>query len=188
MRKIKDRMLLGVIAGLGGNVVKLTLSTIFQKLKWAELGSPERAAGMLIPPHTLMHKKGRMVGYLADSVVSGLLGTASVYAFSTFGKNKATLKGALAGQASWTFLYGVLGTMGVTKVSPVSPNTVLSEFVSHTAFGATSAFIITRLGDSSLFDGTIPISATPSKVQLVNSTNNTVYEPTEQLNQRNAAK
>ena len=95
MRKVKDRMLLGIIAGLGGNVVKLTLSTIFQKLKWAEIGGPERAAGMLIPPHTLMHRKGRLVGYLADSVVSGLIGTASVYAFSTFGKNKAIIKGLL---------------------------------------------------------------------------------------------
>lgn len=188
MKKIKDRMILGVVAGLGANVVKLTLSKIFQKLNWAEIGGPERAAGMLIPPHTLIRKKGKVVGYLADAVISGAIGTASVYAFSILGKEKAILKGTLSGQAAWTFLYGVLGTMGATKVGPLGPNTVLSEFVSHTAYGATLAFIITKLGDSGLFNGTIPISVTPSKVQLVNTTNNMVAESIGQSNQRNAAK
>ncbi len=128
MIKIKDRMILGVVAGLGANAVKLAISSVFQKLNWSEIGGPERAAGMLIPPHLLLKNLGKLVGYLADAAVAGLIGSVSVYAFSFFGKDKAVLKGALAGQATWTFLYGVLGTMGATKVAPVGPKTVLTEF------------------------------------------------------------
>lgn len=63
--------------------------------------------------------------------------------------------------------------MGETKVNSVSPITVLTEFVSHTAFVATSAFIIAKLGDSDLFNGTIPITVTLKRYnQLIQQTIN----------------
>ncbi|MDP4127219.1 MAG: hypothetical protein Q8912_09775 [Bacillota bacterium] len=148
MLKIKDKMLLGIVAGLGANTVKLTLNTIFKELKWIEMGSTERALGIFLPSHTLTQKKGRIIGYLADSTVASLLGVIFTYVLSKTGKNKAVLKGSIFGQSSWALLYGVLGTLGATKISPGSPNTVLAEFISHTAFGATSTYLITKFGDS----------------------------------------
>ena len=174
MAKIKDRVLLGFAAGLGANTLKLSLGLIFKKLKWADIDGPVRAAGMLIPPHTVAKKSGKLVGYLADSAIASLIGIGAVYSLSVTGKDKSAFKGAMFGQAAWTFLYGALGTMGATKINPVSPGTVLSEFASHTAYGALVTTLATKLGDSSLFDGSNPICISPIKLQQTNQTNDKV--------------
>lgn len=114
---------------------------------------------MLVPPHSIADPKGRLIGYMADSAIASLLGIASVYALSVTGSDKAVLKGAFAGQSMWTLLYGVMGTLGATKVAPVSPQTVMAELVGHTVFGATVALIATALGDPMLFTGGTPLSA-----------------------------
>ncbi|MFA7468184.1 MAG: hypothetical protein WCY82_07960 [Desulfotomaculaceae bacterium] len=161
MIKIKDRLILGAIAGLGGNLIKLSIGKAAMKMNLAEVGGPERAAGMLVPGHKIVTTEGKVVGYIADSVIAGLLGVTTVYALSITGKDKAITKGALSGEAAWTLLYGLLTTMGATKVGPVGPKTVLSEVVSHTAYGAITAYLVTKLGDPGLFNGQLPLSASP---------------------------
>jgi len=164
--KIKDRLLLGVVAGLGGNLVKLAIGRIAKEKNLAEINGPEKAAGMLIPPHRLTDPLGKVAGYLADSVIAGIIGIAFVYTLSVTGKDKAVLKGALIGQAAWTALYGVLATMGATRVHPVSSKTVLSDLIGHTAYGAATACLIARLGDPGLFTGKVPLSASPNRSTL----------------------
>lgn len=175
MKKIKDRMLLGVIGGVAGNLVKLSLGYYFKKKKLAEIDGPERAAGMLVPPHTIFTKEGKIVGYLADGAVGSLLGVSMVYLLSITGKNQGVLKGAATGQAMWTFLYGVLGTLGATKVNAATPKTVLSEYISHTAYGLVTACVVLGLGEKGLFDGTIPLYAGCTKVQVSKDEKNDVY-------------
>ncbi|MDI9420145.1 MAG: hypothetical protein QM399_08260 [Bacillota bacterium] len=160
MRKIRDRVLLGFISGLGGGAVKNAISAVLIKRGMAEYGGPARAAGMLVPAHNITTKRGRLVGWIADATICGILGVVCVYALSVTGKEKAPLKGALiGGVAAWTALYGALGTMGVTQVQDPAPKTVLSEFFVHTVYGAATAAIATYLGDEDLYNGNIPWSA-----------------------------
>lgn len=165
MKKINDRLLLGAIAGLGGNLVKTAIMNIAIKKRFAEINGFEKAAGMLIQPFEIADTRGKIVGYIADTVMAGILGVTTTYMLSFTGKNHAALKGGLYGQAMWTVLYGVMATMGATKVEPVSPKTVLSEFVAHTAYGAVTAELVSRLGEPALFDGTIPLSSSPVQAQ-----------------------
>ena len=159
MKKISDRFLLGVLSGLGANIPKLVIARTAKKLKLVEIDGPEKAAGMLVPPHSLILPAGKIVGYLADSVIAGMLGIVMVYLLSITGKDKAVWKGALAGQSMWVGLYGVLASFGATKVQPVSPTTVLSEFLAHTAYGAAAAALAVTLGAKEIFTGKIPLSA-----------------------------
>jgi len=149
--KIKDKMFLGVIAGLGANVIKNILGLSTMKFGLAEIDGPHRAAGMLVPPHKIADPKGMLVGYLADSVIAGTLGVVTLGGLMLFGKKQAPLKGALVGAGMWTMLYGILGTLGATKVNPISPSTVLSEFVVHTIYGAATATLLTKMADQSVF-------------------------------------
>jgi hypothetical protein len=48
---IKDRALLGLVAGLGANAVKTALSRTSIRLKMSELDGPEIGAGMFLPGH-----------------------------------------------------------------------------------------------------------------------------------------
>ena len=161
MVKIKDRLILGAVAGLGGNLAKLAIERIAMKMNLAELSGPERAAGMLVAGHKTATTEGKIVGCITDSIISVVLGTATVYALSVAGKDKAVIKGALIGKVAWTGLYGMLATMGATKVGPVGPKTVLSELVAHTTYGVTTAYIATKFGDPGLFSGQVPLSKSP---------------------------
>lgn len=162
MPKIRDRLILGVISGLTGNVPKLGLVELARRRGWAEVTGPTKAAGMLVSRKRLSTAEGRVVGYIADGIIAALLGVASVYLLSVTGRDKAALKGAISGQVIWSALYGVLSTMGATTAHPTSPRTVLTEFVAHTAYGATTASVATLLGDPALFTGGIPLSASPA--------------------------
>ncbi len=164
LHKIKDRMLLGVVSGLGSNIVKNGLNVTWRLMGWSDLGSQQRATGMFLPKRKLFTRKGRFVGYFADSIVASLIGCATVSVMSITGKNKPVLRGSALGLSVWLLLYGGLGTLGATKIFSKSPSTMLTELISHLAFGATSGLIIDKLGDEDLFTGEIPMKVTPDKV------------------------
>lgn len=166
--KIKDRALLGLVSGLGANVVKTVISRIAIKLKLSELDGPEIGAGMFLPGHVLATTNGKVVGWIADGLIAGILGTTMVYGLTLTGKNSYQLKGALIGQVMWQGLYGIMGQLGASQVKPSDAKTVLSELVTHTAFGTVAAAIAANLGDEGLFNGEIPITAgsIKQKVQM----------------------
>ena len=168
MQKIKDKMILGVLAGLGANVVKNVLGLTAMRFGLAEIDGPHRAAGLLVPPHKIADPKGKLVGFIADSVMAGTLGVITLSGLSMFGKKHGVIKGGLAGAGMWTMLYGALGTLGATKVNPVSPATVLAEFVEHSVFGAVTAVLITQMGDESIFNKTPANSGQTAKQAIPN--------------------
>lgn len=149
--RIKDRIVLGIICGLAGNVAKMSLMSLAKQRNWAEITGREKSAGMLLPPHQAYSPHGRIVGIAADNVVATMLGVGTVYMLTFTGKDKALLKGMALGEAMWVSLYGVLSTMGATLIGPLSPKTVLSEMVGHAIFGATATLAATTLGDPALF-------------------------------------
>jgi hypothetical protein len=163
--KIKDRLLLGVIAGLGANIPKIIIGKTGLRLKTADLHGPQIAAGIFLPGHNLAQTTGKIVGYMADATIAGILGVVTVYGLSFTGKDHYLLKGAATGQALWQGGYGLLSSFGVTQVYTQRPKTVLNEFVSHTVYGIAAAAIAANLGDESLFSGKVPISASAAPAQ-----------------------
>lgn len=159
--KIQDRLLLGIVAGLGGNLAKLAIGKTGKKMQWAELHGPDMAAGMFIPPVKLASTQGRVAGLIADSVIAGVLGVVIVYGLSLSGRNQAPIKGLATGSAMWTGVYGIASAMGLTKVKPHSPTTVLNEFVSHSIYGLVTATLAVKLGDEGLFNGQTSLFACP---------------------------
>ncbi|MBS3885636.1 MAG: hypothetical protein KGZ41_08035 [Dethiobacter sp.] len=166
--KIKDRLILGIVCGLAGNVAKMSLMSLAKKRNWAEITGPEKSAGMLLPAHRAYSPSGKIVGTVADNVVATMLGVGTVYMLTFTGKDKALLKGFAFGEATWVSFYGVLSTMGATLVGPLSPKTVLCEMVGHAVFGAAATLTATTLGDPALFRNTeqLPVSAPLQAPQL----------------------
>lgn len=140
MKKLKDRILLGLVSGLVGGVVKNIAGEALVKRGYSEYSGPQRAAGILVPAHKITTTGGKIIGWLAEASISGLLGIATVYTLSLTGKDKALLKGIfLTGGTAWTALYGAMGTVGATRVQSPMPKTVISESITHGLYGAATA-------------------------------------------------
>lgn len=152
MKRITDRFLLGVIAGLGGNISKIAVERLCIKLFGFKETGAKKAAGIFLENKDIDTVPGRIVGNLADNMIASILGVSCVYCFTLMGKDHYLIKGAGLGAAEWAAMYGVLSKMGATSIYPTSAKDGLISFVSHLAFGATKTIIAINLGDERLFN------------------------------------
>lgn len=158
--KIKDRVMLGLFAGINANLLKRGIMLIARNMEWAELDGPEKAAGILLPAHKISTPRGKIIGNICDFTIAGIIGVLSVYILSVTGKDHAVAKGALIGETTWNFAYGALGgNRGFSTVYPVSTKTLLSQCAAHISYGMTTAYLITKFGEEGLFTGEISLNA-----------------------------
>ncbi len=162
MKKITDRFILGVISGLGGNLVKICIERVLHWTGFADCIANQKAAGIFLKKSEVDTLYGKVVGCIADNMIGMGLGVTCSYWLTLMGKDHYLLKGMGLGAAEWAGLYGVLSNMGATTVYPVKPQDAIAGFVSHLAFGATKATIMVQLGDESLFTPTSIVREPPS--------------------------
>lgn len=158
-KRSKDRLIVGVLAGLAGNAAKLAAVELARRVGWTRVDGPQKAAGMLLTRASRSAPVGRVVGYLSDAVVAVVTGIGITYALSITGGSRAALKGAIIGDAVWCFGYGALASLGASRVAAATPKEAVAEFIGHTVFGAVSGAAATCIGDPALFDGTIPLTS-----------------------------
>lgn len=151
MKKIKDRFLLGIISGLGGNIAKMAVECYFHKTGFSTGLGRKTAAGIFLKKSDINTPHGKAVGIIADNMIAAGLGVSCAYWLTLMGKDHYLLKGAGLGAAEWASLYGVLSKLGATAIYPVKPKDSLATFLSHLAFGAVKISIVRHLGDERLF-------------------------------------
>jgi len=150
MLKIGNKLLLGAVSGLIGNIPKILVCDYFKKNNWVEVSCPERSAKLVIRPEEVKSSKGMLVGYITDCMVAGLLGIAYTYGLSIAGKKNAVLKGALAGPPSWIFLSALYVLTG-NKDARLSPGTVLCKFLLAAIHGSVTCYTAGKFGKPELF-------------------------------------
>ncbi|MGI6226254.1 MAG: hypothetical protein ACOYJ1_08385 [Peptococcales bacterium] len=154
MKKINDRITLGIISGIIGNLAKETVNGSLSRIAFGRVDGSNIASGIFLPrwkSKYLPTKKTRFIGFVADNIIAGFLGVSTVYLLSLTGNDHHRLKGASAGHFAWTSMYGFLSKMGATSVYPVSENVNIKGLISHTVFGIVTSEVAIRLGDESLF-------------------------------------
>lgn len=154
MRKIKDPIILSIVAGMTGNAAKLAGNTVNRFiLKKSEATYPEIAAGLFMTKKQRDRNTGRLVGLLADFTVGGIIGIPIVYMLRYSGKDNAAIKGLAVGHFSWVSMYGFIGRGVGPKngVFPLDAGTNLSAFLNHSWYGLVTALVAANLGDPSLF-------------------------------------
>jgi hypothetical protein len=167
---IRDRVILGMVAGLVGNTVKDISDAAlnrsgFGKGSYWQLGT-ELMAGKQYTGTPM----GKAVGHLTDAVIGSALGVVIVYALSLTGRDYYAVKGAGAGTLGWLMTFGILGSIsrGLRDTFPVGPQSAVSGFANHALFGATTALVAVRLGDSGLFGRAQASQPVPEALQSLN--------------------
>ncbi|WP_461570293.1 hypothetical protein [Thermincola ferriacetica] len=151
--KIKDRFLLGVVAGLAGNTIKMAIDEISIKKKISQRSFRETAAGVWVSNRKeALNIKGQILGGLLDFGMGMLGGIASVSLLSKTGRDHIITKGITSGIAMGSLITFVLGTLPINQIRPKDAASNLSYMVSHAAYGLVTTTVAAKLGHPSLFD------------------------------------
>lgn len=152
MFKIKDRVTLGVIAGLAGNLVKSLIDEVSTKKKISQRSFRGTAAGAWVSKKESTSTNGQILGGLLDFGMGSLGGVGTVYFLSITGKDHLVTKGLLSGISMGSLITFVLAAVPTNKAKPKDAASNLSYLISHAAFGLVTTFVAAKLGDPLLYN------------------------------------
>ncbi len=150
MRKIKDRILLGSIIGALVSV-PLQICDVWLDMRGiTDVNYGPNAAKIFLKKKKAKSLGGRIIAAAINTVNTGLVGTVITYTLSLTGKDNATVKGAGVGALMWIGLAGLF-TNKVLNIKSKQPMSPLISLGFHLLFGAGCGYMISKLGDDSLF-------------------------------------
>jgi hypothetical protein len=151
--RIKDRVLLGFIAGTIGNVVKTATDELSLRKKISQRSFRETAAGVWVSKQSeASNYKGQILGGLFDFGISSLGGIGIVHLLSKTGKDHLLSKGILSGITVGSTLTATLSAFPQNKVKPKDAASNLSYMFCHAIYGIVTTFVAAGLGHPSIFD------------------------------------
>lgn len=169
--RIKDRLILGMVAGLGGNVVKTVSDEILLRKKISQRSFRSTATGVWVSKEKeATNMNGQILGGLFDFGLGSIGGIGIAYLLSKTGRDHVVPKGILAGIAIGSTITATLSAFPQNKVKPKDAASNLAYMFSHALYGVITTAAIAKFGHPSLFD-TKPI--------------NNYLKPTEQTTEEN---
>lgn len=152
MFKIKDKVTLGIVAGLTGNLVKMLIDEVSTKKKISQRSFRGTAAGAWVSKKESTSTNGQILGSLLDFGMGSLGGVGTVYLLSATGKDHLVTKGLLSGISMGSLITFALAAVPTNKAKPKDAASNLSYLVSHAAYGLVTTFVAAKLGDPSVYD------------------------------------
>ncbi|WP_425800402.1 hypothetical protein ACHOLT_10580 [Desulfitobacterium sp. Sab5] len=149
MKKISDRIFLGFVSGMLGAIPGRLLNKTEFKLGLTDSRYEEMAAMLFVNKRDITKPKGKNVGRIANSLLTSVVGVTTTYVLSKTGRDYAALKGIGITSLAWLGIYG-LSTQAKVRKSK-KPGAALLSYLDHLILGATTATIISKLGDDTVF-------------------------------------
>lgn len=174
MKKIKDRITLGVASGLIGIILKTAMDELFLRKKISKRSFRETASGVWVSSHRqAISLEGQLLGSMLDLGMGMVGAVGQVYILSKTGKDNLFVKGNFFGVAYGSIITALLSALPTNKVKPKDAKSNLSYLASHAIFGIGTTYAASILGDESLWD-------TPPSNNYSNPTQPTTFEKTNQ--------
>ncbi|HBV87233.1 MAG TPA: hypothetical protein DEF42_11435 [Desulfosporosinus sp.] len=153
MRKIKDRYLLTVVAGLLGLIGVTIFDTVTYKMGYSKRTYRETAAGLFVPSKLKARtSNAQILGFSMNGVASivgaGLLSTL----ITKTGRDFYGIKGVISGITHGAFLMLMQSALPWNKMKPKDAVSNLSYVLTNAIYGLICGTAIAKLGDDSLFD------------------------------------
>lgn len=153
MIKIKDRHVLGIVAGLCGFAVKTLIDEISTRYGFSERAYRHTAAGVWVNSRRQANNwKGGLLGAVMDAGLSMLGGVFKVMLLCKNGRDHLLLKGAFYGSTFGAIITAMLSGFSANKVKPKDAGSNLSYVFATTIYGIVCTFVAAKLGHDSLFD------------------------------------
>jgi len=153
MKKINNRVYLGLISGIVGLIAFTLTDIIFLKKGISKRSYPTIAAEIIGFSRREAEKwSGQFLGILIEVGLCMVGGILMVKMITTYGRDKLVLKGLLVGLTFGRAITAILSKLSNKKVIPNDFISNILHIISHAAFGLASVFTVAKLGDDSLFD------------------------------------
>ncbi len=113
----------------------------------------ETAAGVWVgSKHQAKSFNGHVLGTIMTLALAMMGGAVKVNILSKYGRDKIIPKGMMFGISFGAIITGLTSGFAMNKVKPKDANSNLSYVVASGIYGIVTAFLISKLGDDSLFD------------------------------------
>ena len=182
MKKINDRIYLGMISGAAGLVALTLVDVISSKMKISQRAYRTTAAGVWVSSRRQAEKwPGQLLGVIMNLGLSMVGGFSVVTMLTKYGRDRLVPKGIFFGVTFGAVMTAMLSGFANNKVKPKDALSNLSYIVSHAAFGLVSVFTAAKIGDNSLFDTppqndySKPTEKTTEQLKGSNGNNQPVY-------------
>ncbi|PKM83006.1 MAG: hypothetical protein CVU89_02445 [Firmicutes bacterium HGW-Firmicutes-14] len=140
---MKDKMILGLIAGFGGAVIMGILDILFNLLPGINTKFIYGVSQLFTPITLAESPYGFFMGLTASLVCGTLAGLSFILVFETTGYDYLFLKGSITGLLLWLLLCGITGTvLGLNMEDTFIDNMVM--IIIHLGYGLTGAWLINR--------------------------------------------
>ncbi|WP_088188363.1 hypothetical protein [Desulfosporosinus sp. FKA] len=170
MKKINDRILLGMLSGIVGLIALMVTDNISSKAKISQRSFATTAAGVWVSSRRQAEKwQGQLLGTLMTIGLCMVGGISAVKLLTTYGRDKLVAKGIFLGVTFGSVITATLSGLAHNKVKPKDANSNLSYLVSHALFGLATVLTAAKAGDDSLFDA-------PPKNNYLQSTEQTTEQ------------
>ncbi|EGW41812.1 hypothetical protein [Desulfosporosinus sp. OT] len=136
MRKINNRIYLGMISGIVGFIALTILDVISSRVKISQRSFRTTGAGVWLSSRRQADKwPGQILGVMMNIGLSMVGGVSVVKLLTTFGRDKLVPKGLFFGATFGSIITTILSGLSSNKVKPKDAWSNLSYMISHFAFG-----------------------------------------------------
>lgn len=133
---LKDRVLLGWIAGALGVITRDAWSFLAKTLGLAKFQVWEISASLFIAGKEAHTFFAHIIGITADLIFGGILGIGFIYFIKYTSSKNMIIKGWGVGMTAWLFLFGIMfHNLPSVEMIPHDALSNLSAFIGHSIFG-----------------------------------------------------
>lgn len=152
MQKIKDRVILGALSGIIASAISKVMNAIEYEIGLTDLRFNQHGASLFLSNEEAKANtiEGKILASAVNNTMTGVTGTFMTYMLCITGRDYAAIKGAGVGIMQWIGMWGMLSKLGIT-IKSNKPLTHLLGLVDHIVFGASLGYLVSKLGDDSLF-------------------------------------
>ncbi|NLN53589.1 MAG: hypothetical protein GX150_04710 [Firmicutes bacterium] len=144
---IRDRIALGVVAGLLATIPSLIVNIISVNLGFARWYSHQIGGSIYLHPGLTDSPQGVILGLLVWIIPAMILGVITSYVIKVTGEDFWWLKGiAVTLTCMYLIIYGFLYSLGGARIVPFDFATNISIYIENVIYGLTLAYLIKRWG------------------------------------------
>ncbi len=164
MRKINDRIILGLVVGLLANIPKTIICEILYQKGITKRKCSDLAASIFIPTYKVSSKKGNIFGLFCDFIIASFNGIPYIYLLTYTGKGNALIKGFANGIFNFGLFRGFVLKVGTGGAYPkdILTNTMMG--ITSSVWGVTTGLLTLLLGNKDLFEPKPHVQSNPPDV------------------------